>query len=188
MTVRFFGMRYIRLLYEQEPIERKLGQRIVSATRRSKRYIKRVWDYVYDVPHLSSLHQLLSDPFVLDEVQFAYWILLLRIISFLLMQHIGIEGTPSPKWVAFRLLWWRGLQMSPPLIFWYALTGNYGVLQWCWDWIIVHYPVCIERQVMNIVSFRNLRSRQRQLWDVLRGGWGSRFKKLRLWSSPKSVQ
>lgn len=32
----------------------------------------RVWDYVYDVPLLSSLHQHLSDPFILDEVQFAY--------------------------------------------------------------------------------------------------------------------
>ena len=62
-------MTFSRLLYEQEPVERKLGQRIVSATRRSKRYFKRVWDYVYDVPLLSSLHQLLSDPFVLDEVR-----------------------------------------------------------------------------------------------------------------------
>ena len=75
MTVRYFGMRFSRLLYEQEPVERKLGQRIVSATRRSKHYFKCVWDYVYDVPLLSLLHQLLSDPFVLDEVQFAYWIL-----------------------------------------------------------------------------------------------------------------
>ena len=45
---------------------------------------------------------------------------------------------------------------------------------------IVHYPECIERQVMKIVSFRNLHARQGHLWDVLRGGWESRFKKLRL--------
>jgi len=36
---------------------------------------------------------------------------------------------------------------------------------------IVHYPECIERQVMNIVSFRNLRARQRHLYMGCFEGW-----------------
>ena len=54
-------------------MERNLGDRVVSVTRRGRRRFQRVWDCVYDVPLLSSLKQLLSDPFVLDEVaRFAY--------------------------------------------------------------------------------------------------------------------
>ena len=52
----------------QEPIERKLGHRMVTTTKNMRPYFKTVWDHVYDIPLLSSLQQLLSDKFVLQEV------------------------------------------------------------------------------------------------------------------------
>ena len=57
----------------QEPTERKLGRRIVTTTKKSRPYFKHVWDHVYDVPLLSSLQQLLSDKFILDEVRALAW-------------------------------------------------------------------------------------------------------------------
>ena len=49
-------------------MERKLGSRIVRVTRKGRYFFKRAWDYVYDVPLLLSLQQLLSDDSVLEQV------------------------------------------------------------------------------------------------------------------------
>ena len=49
-------------------MERKLGSKIIRVTKGSRRIFKKKWDYVYDVPLLASLAQLLSVPFVLEEV------------------------------------------------------------------------------------------------------------------------
>ena len=53
----------------QEPVERKLGYTIcTTTTRKSRPHLKRKWDYAYDVPLLSSLHQIMSDSLILNEV------------------------------------------------------------------------------------------------------------------------
>lgn len=47
-------------------MERKLGERILQTGESTKKRI----DYVYEIPLLASLQQLLSDPFILDEVAY----------------------------------------------------------------------------------------------------------------------
>lgn len=56
------------LCHCQEPHERKLGYTIHTVNKNSRPFIKRKWDYAYDVPLLSSLHQIMSDKFILREV------------------------------------------------------------------------------------------------------------------------
>ncbi len=51
-------------------MERKLGSRTVSITQRGRRKFRKVSDYVYDIPLLSSIKQLLSDPVILEEIIF----------------------------------------------------------------------------------------------------------------------
>ena len=53
---------------EQEPVERKLGRRMITTIKNSRPFYKAVWDAVYEVPLLQSLQQLLSDSFILGEV------------------------------------------------------------------------------------------------------------------------
>ena len=52
----------------QPPVERKLGSKIVAVSKKGRRKFERVSDYVYEVPLLSSLQQLLSSPMILEEV------------------------------------------------------------------------------------------------------------------------
>ena len=52
----------------QEPLERKLGQRLNLAHRVSRPYLKVVHDCVCEVPLLQSLKQLLKQPLVFEEV------------------------------------------------------------------------------------------------------------------------
>lgn len=52
----------------QEPVERKLGRRMVTTMRNARPLQKAVWDFVYDIPLIESLQQLLSDSFILEEV------------------------------------------------------------------------------------------------------------------------
>ena len=56
-------------------MERKLGQRIVEISGSSQTKFKKKIDYIYEVPLLLSLKQLLSDPFILDEVMYLYIII-----------------------------------------------------------------------------------------------------------------
>ncbi len=49
-------------------MERKLGSRIVATSKKGRRKFERVSDYMYDVPLLSSIQQLLSSPMILEEV------------------------------------------------------------------------------------------------------------------------
>ena len=51
-------------MFGQEPLERKLGYTTRTVNKKSRPYVERKWD----VPFLSSLHQILSDKFILDEV------------------------------------------------------------------------------------------------------------------------
>jgi hypothetical protein len=51
-----------------EPIERHLGQRLVKRNKKSKPYIKIIHDYMYDIPLLQSLKQILSNALVFNEV------------------------------------------------------------------------------------------------------------------------
>lgn len=52
----------------QEPLEIKLGQRMVLTRRVARPYLKVVHDVVYQVPFLESLQHLLSDDLVFEEV------------------------------------------------------------------------------------------------------------------------
>ena len=52
----------------QEPVERKLGVTTGWITKQNNSLIGLPWDVVYYVPLLSSLHQLLSDDHILNEV------------------------------------------------------------------------------------------------------------------------
>ena len=45
-----------------------LGSRVITTTKNSRPFFKTVWDHVYDIPLISSLNQLLSNDFVLQEV------------------------------------------------------------------------------------------------------------------------
>ena len=49
-------------------MERKLGRRVVTTIKKSRPFYRTVWDYVYDIPLIESLKQLLSDKFILEEV------------------------------------------------------------------------------------------------------------------------
>ena len=49
-------------------METELGSRVITTTKNSRPFFKTVWDHVYDVPLISSLNQLLSNDFVLQEV------------------------------------------------------------------------------------------------------------------------
>jgi hypothetical protein len=51
-----------------EPVERRLGHRIITTIRNGRPIQKAVWDMVYDIPLIESLGQLLSDSFILGEV------------------------------------------------------------------------------------------------------------------------
>lgn len=59
---------YMYMYFWQEPVERKLGHRVITTTRNSRPFFRTIWDYVYDIPLLQSLQQLLSDCFILKEV------------------------------------------------------------------------------------------------------------------------
>lgn len=52
----------------QEPLERKLGQRLSLAHQVSRPYLKVVHDCVCEVPLLQSLRQLLKQPLIFEEV------------------------------------------------------------------------------------------------------------------------
>lgn len=49
-------------------MERIVGERMRLASRSRRPYLKKFPDAVYDVPLLSSLRQLLSDRFIIEEV------------------------------------------------------------------------------------------------------------------------
>ena len=49
-------------------MERKLGRRVITSTKNSRPFYKTIWDYVYDIPLIQSLQQLLSDSMILGEV------------------------------------------------------------------------------------------------------------------------
>ncbi len=55
--------------YIEEPVERKLGLTVIETTRNLCPYFQKKADYSYEVPLLCSLKQLLSDPFILEEVR-----------------------------------------------------------------------------------------------------------------------
>ncbi len=55
-------------IHLQEPVERKLGHRIIPDNTDSTRHHKRVSDYMYEVPLLSSLQKLLSDQPIREDV------------------------------------------------------------------------------------------------------------------------
>lgn len=59
---------YMYMYFWQEPVERRLGHRVITTTRNSRPFFRTIWDYVYDIPLLQSLQQLLSDSFILKEV------------------------------------------------------------------------------------------------------------------------
>ena len=52
---------HINFVVEQEPVERKLGEQQLASG-------KTMQDFVYEIPLISSLKELLSDQFLLDEV------------------------------------------------------------------------------------------------------------------------
>lgn len=52
----------------QEPIQIKLGERMILQRRVSQPYLKIVNDCIYYIPFLESLHRLLSDNLVFEEV------------------------------------------------------------------------------------------------------------------------
>ncbi len=52
----------------QEPLETKLGEKVIETVKNSLPYFKRVPEYLYEVPFLLSLQSFLSDPFILEEV------------------------------------------------------------------------------------------------------------------------
>ena len=56
------------ICFWQEPVERKLGRRVITSTKNSRPLYKTIWDYVYDIPLIQSLQQLLSDSMILGEV------------------------------------------------------------------------------------------------------------------------
>ena len=58
--------------YYRSPAERKLGVTTRRITKQKNSLIGLTWDVVYDVPLLSSLHQLLSDDHILNEVSCAF--------------------------------------------------------------------------------------------------------------------
>lgn len=51
-----------------EPMERKFGCKVITITKNYCPFYKTTCDYVYDIRLLSSLEQLLSDNFILQEV------------------------------------------------------------------------------------------------------------------------
>ena len=40
----------------------------MTTIKKSRPFYRTVWDYVYDIPLIESLKQLLSDKFILEEV------------------------------------------------------------------------------------------------------------------------
>ena len=62
-------------------MERKLGQSSQRFMKGNDSYIKLTWDLVYDVPLISSLQQLLSDEYILDEVNWCLYVYLFIILE-----------------------------------------------------------------------------------------------------------
>ena len=80
----------------QEPVERKLGRRMVTTTRNARPLQKAVCDFVYDIPLIESLQRLLSDSFILQEVhQYVAAIHYLSIVCNPYRYFVGEDGLMS---------------------------------------------------------------------------------------------
>ena len=79
-------------------MKRKIGQRVVRLAKNSKACFKQLCDYVYEIPLLSSLKQLLSDPFILDEVHVATHNIFKKYNLFIYMTVylVGTERASTP--------------------------------------------------------------------------------------------
>lgn len=56
------------VIHLQEPVERKLGSKVVRFNRNGRSCFKTAWDYMYIVPLIESLQRLLSNKLMLEEV------------------------------------------------------------------------------------------------------------------------
>lgn len=68
---------------------------------------KAVWDFVYDIPLLESLQQLLSDSFILGDVH-EYVAAMLQSYT-LCAFDTGTSWAPTSRWIDVWLLWWHFL-------------------------------------------------------------------------------